>query len=207
MLQGFFLGLSTGATCLAYCAPSLVPYLLGEGKTIKYNALTLFKFMIGRLLGYLLFAVLAWLIGYYIHVTEAITGLVYLLLALLLFGYGITSPAVPCSGHTLNSRMARVTQSYPAVLPFVMGLLTGLNLCPPFLMTFTSAITAATVWQSMQFFFFFFLGTSVYFVWLPLLGGVQKWPHLKTIGKMTAIVMSLYYIYTAIIMMIGGIHL
>ena len=88
MLQGFLLGLSTGATCLAYCAPVLVPYLLGEAKSIRQTAWTLSRFMLGRLLGYLVFAVIAWLTGSWLGLLterrETLLGSVYILLAALL---------------------------------------------------------------------------------------------------------------------------
>ncbi len=35
--EGFILGLSTGAVCVAYCGPVLLPFILGEGTTILQN--------------------------------------------------------------------------------------------------------------------------------------------------------------------------
>lgn len=61
-MQAFLLGLSNGAVCLAYCAPVLIPYLLGEGKRISRNFAVLIRFLAGRLLGYLLFGIMAWAI-------------------------------------------------------------------------------------------------------------------------------------------------
>ena len=48
-MQGFLLGLANGTTCLAFCAPVLVPFLLEEGKNVRQNLMTLFKFLGGRL--------------------------------------------------------------------------------------------------------------------------------------------------------------
>jgi hypothetical protein len=62
-LDGFILGLSNGVACMATCAPVLIPYLLGEGKGIVRNYWVTGQFLFGRLLGYLLFAVLAWTIS------------------------------------------------------------------------------------------------------------------------------------------------
>ena len=61
-MQDFLLGLSSGATCVAYCAPVLIPYLLGEGRSVPQNFSALLQFLLGRLLGYLAFAVFAWII-------------------------------------------------------------------------------------------------------------------------------------------------
>ncbi len=46
-MQGFVLGLSSGAACVAYCAPILIPYLLGEEKNVLQNALVISQFLGG----------------------------------------------------------------------------------------------------------------------------------------------------------------
>ncbi len=46
-LDGFILGLSNGAACMAYCAPVLIPYLMGEGRGIVRNAWLTFQFLLG----------------------------------------------------------------------------------------------------------------------------------------------------------------
>jgi hypothetical protein len=61
LTQGFLLGLANRGVCLAYCAPVLVPYLLGEGGTLRRGAVSVGGFLGGRLVGYLAFAILAWL--------------------------------------------------------------------------------------------------------------------------------------------------
>lgn len=63
MLQGFLLGLANGSSCLAYCAPVFVPYLLAEGQSVRRNVLALLQFLTGRLAGYALFAAVAWEAG------------------------------------------------------------------------------------------------------------------------------------------------
>ncbi|PKO22945.1 MAG: hypothetical protein CVU38_06710 [Chloroflexi bacterium HGW-Chloroflexi-1] len=87
-MQGFILGLASGATCLAYCAPVLIPFFLGEGKRTRQNWGLLAQFLGGRLAGYLLFGLLAWLayrlvLGPSSH-RALIFGGVYVLLAGLL---------------------------------------------------------------------------------------------------------------------------
>ena len=36
-MQGFLLGLANGTTCLAFCAPALIPFLMHEGQTVRQN--------------------------------------------------------------------------------------------------------------------------------------------------------------------------
>jgi hypothetical protein len=59
LTDGFLLGLVNGGVCLSYCAPVLVPYLLGEGDTVRRSVASVGGFLGGRLVGYLTFAVLA----------------------------------------------------------------------------------------------------------------------------------------------------
>ena len=68
MMQGFLLGLAVAPTCLAYCVPVVVPYLLGEGRERSAPVrLRHGQFLGGRLCGYLAFAVLAWLVHQMLH--------------------------------------------------------------------------------------------------------------------------------------------
>jgi len=211
-MQGFLLGLANGATCLAYCAPVLVPYLLGEGKNIKENMSVLCQFLIGRLLGYLMFAIAAWFAKSYLTTLsinqELLLGMAYTMLSTVLFVYSrTTAPTTACAAHSLKGLTNQVTAKYPTMMPLLMGLLTGLNLCPPFLLVFVNAIATQTLSQNILYFLTFFLGTTVYFLPTPFLGILKHFPPLKSIGKMAAILMSAYYLYTGIIMMIGGINI
>jgi hypothetical protein len=54
-MQGFLLGLANGTTCLVFCAPALIPFVMHEGQTVRQNLVTLVKFLGGRMGGYLLF--------------------------------------------------------------------------------------------------------------------------------------------------------
>lgn len=209
-MQGFLLGLANGATCLAYCAPALVPYLLGEGRNVRQNTSILCQFLVGRLLGYLLFAILAWFArGYMVSLPihqEVLLGIVYTILAAVLLAYSLTTPAPSCVAQSLKGLTRQAMDKYPAMMPLLMGFLTGLNLCPPFLLVFADAIGTQTIFQSMFYFFTFFLGTTVYFLPAPVLGMLKNFPPLRSIGKMAATLLSAYYFYTGIIMMIGGIY-
>jgi hypothetical protein len=57
LTERFLLGLANGGVCLAYCAPVLVPYLLGAGDTVRRSVVSVGEFLGGRLAGYLTFAV------------------------------------------------------------------------------------------------------------------------------------------------------
>src|SRR5512137_884698 len=100
--QGFRLGLANGATCLAYCAPVLIPLMLGEGQRTRQNWGLLSRFLGGRLVGYLIFGLLAWLLSQVILGTSAYRNLIlggaYVVLAALLMAYGLSKAPTACAG-------------------------------------------------------------------------------------------------------------
>jgi len=212
-MQGFLLGLANGATCLAYCAPVLIPLMLGEGQKTRQNWGMLGKFLGGRLAGYLLFGLLAWLLSQMILGASAyrnlILGAAYVVLAALLAAYGLSkartarpAPAA-CAGSLKGAR--KFLRQWPALLPLGLGFLTGLNLCPPFLAAFTSAAGAGSLGASLVFFLMFFVGTSLYFLPMAFVGLMSRVSALRTVGKLAALLMALYYAYSGIIYLAGGI--
>ena len=75
-MHGFLLGLANGTTCLVFCAPVLVPFLMHEGTSVYQNLVALLKFLGGRLGGYLLLGLLAWATGSLLLRTARYEGLV-----------------------------------------------------------------------------------------------------------------------------------
>ena len=207
-LDGFILGLSNGVTCVAYCAPGLIPYLLGEGKSVARNSALTVQFLLGRLCGYLLFAVMAWSIHQSIlqkmNNPERLIGPAYVIFSILLILYGFSNRTPSCTMTQMNGLRHKCVKIWPGLLPIVAGLTTGLSFCPPFLLAFTGAIEKASLLNSMLFFFTFFLGTSTFFIPMPLVGILRGFSALRIIGKMAAGLIGLYYLYCGILMLIGG---
>jgi sulfite exporter TauE/SafE len=209
-MRGFLLGLANGTICLAYCAPVLVPYLLGEGQTIRRNYLDLSRFLIGRLFGYLLFAILAWSLNLFIlqhnGYRDLILGVSYVLLAVLLVYYCFRKAKGLCAAEYVNRRLPGFVTNNRILLPLSLGFLTGLNLCPPFLLAFTSAVAGGSLGNSLLFFSAFFLGTSLFFIPLPVLGIFTRKEVVRTVGKFAAGVIGCYYLYMGILILIGGMQ-
>jgi hypothetical protein len=206
-LEAFILGLSNSATCMAYCAPMFVPYLLGEGKGILRNSVLTVQFLLGRLVGYFLFAVLAWGINRSIlqgvNKPDLIMGPAYIVFSLLLIFYGFFKTRTSCAATRMNGLRHRLTTIWPGSLPLIAGFVTGLSFCPPFLLAFTGAVEKTTILQSMFFFFAFFLGTSIFFIPTPFIGIFRGFSTLRIIGKMAAGLIGVYYLYSGIMMLIG----
>ena len=157
-MQGFFLGLSSSSICVATCAPVLIPYLLGEGKNSGKNALLLGKFLSGRLIGYLIFAVLAWLTNWILLNKESIYSAViyasaYVILGMLLIVFALKKSKKHCINNNNINRLQWFSKRTPFLFPIILGLATGLNLCSPFLLAFTQATETGSLLYSLYFFF------------------------------------------------------
>ena len=151
VIQGFLLGLANGASCLATCAPVLLPYLLSEGRSVRSNARPLLHFLGGRLIGYLAFAVFAWEAGRWIRDwagSGLIFGMIYAVLAFVLMTYGFSPPPAACAASGLGGRLASFAGHWPWMMPGLMGLLTGLSLCPPFLSPWPAQRTRSPWFQA-----------------------------------------------------------
>jgi sulfite exporter TauE/SafE len=264
-MDGLLLGLANGITCVASCAPVMIPLFLGEGRRVKQNGWLLAQFLLGRLAGYLLFGALAWITGRLILQVSGPSGVVLggisLVMGGLLLVYGLgefirlprrlalvesiettragfdgfrlrTKFAAQPTGFRLRTKFAAqpagfrqaqpaISQHFgcpvpprqvrqwlrfaPALFPLVLGFLTGLNLCLPFIVAFTGAAGQASLVGSLLFFASFFIGTSIFFLPIPFVGAFQRVQGLRTIGKFAAIFVALYYLYTGLITLMGGL--
>jgi hypothetical protein len=208
-MHGLLLGLANGTTCLAFCAPVLVPYLMHRGGGIRQNLGTLLMFLGGRLGGYTLFALLAWAVGSLLLTTtsgyaQLLIGAAYAGLAVLLL-LGVlrrrASLSTPCAMEGAATTLGR----WPALVPLGMGFLAGLKICPPLLLAFTDAASTGTFVGSLVLFLAFFVGTSIYFVPLSLLGAFKQVAELRIVGQFAAVIVALYYLVAGILMLAGGV--
>jgi hypothetical protein len=127
-VQGSLLGLANGTSCLALCAPVLVPFLLSEGENVRRNLVILLKFLGGRLLGYLLFGLLAWAVGGLLlatgtHQVLLIGGTYIGLSAFLLIA--VFRKRKPAAGGCAVSEAQARLRRWPALIRVGMGLLAG----------------------------------------------------------------------------------
>lgn len=207
-MEGFLLGISNGTVCLAYCAPVIIPYFLAEGEHTGKNIRSLAEFLLGRLAGYILFAILAWGTGHVLlnmsESHEIFFGITYIILSFAMAAYGLLISKEFCAFNSLKGAVSRFASKRQWSVIGILGFLTGINFCPPFLLLFSLSAHSGSLFDSIFLFFAFFLGTSIYFLPVTFLGFLNKYGRLKTIGKMTAVLMSLYFFYKGIIMLAGG---
>jgi sulfite exporter TauE/SafE len=206
------LGLASGPVCLAACGPVLVPTLLAGNRGIRPAANYLTVFLSARLTGYLLFAAVAWQLGALISLPAAtrlvLTAAVYTLLAVVMLWYAWSSRLAPAHACAA-SKLVHIGDPAPqrnagrVAGPAALGLLTGLNLCPPFVAAGIRAAQSASMMQALAFFALFFLGTSIWFIPFTAIGCVTRNEAVVTVARITMALVALYYLFLGIALFTG----
>lgn len=226
--EALALGLASGPTCVAACGPVLIPSLLTERAGLGAYFRTVTIFLGGRLLGYMLFAILAWEFGVLVSLLRAprlpMFGAVYVLLAAVLIWYAY-SAGRECAGACAGSKLVNINEKasgergasevasaeMPSGAPVsrgfggpaALGFLTGLNLCPPFVVAGVRAAGSGSAAQALLFFTFFFAGTSIWFVPFAGLGCFKRNQAVITVARMAMGIIAVYYLLMGIVMLLG----
>ena len=206
--EALALGLSSGPACMASCGPVVVPSLLAEQSGMRPSARYLSTFLGARFLGYLLFAAVAWELGVLLALPPAprllMMGIVHVLLGgvLLWYAYSVGrahAPSRPGSELVTIGVAKKRGISGPAAL----GFLTGLSLCPPFVIAGVRAAQLHSVAAAVVFFAVFFVGTSVWFVPLVGLGRLRRSEAVTTVARMAMVLIAVYYLLLGSAMLMG----
>ena len=185
--QGLLLGLSTGVFCLVTCAPVYVPFVLSEDRKLRRNMLAIGELAMGRLIAYLLFGLIVGILGMQISgpwLNKAVGATMVLLSVVML-----TFVMVKKWPHFGLCRLSNKYMNYPALF----GFLTGINVCPPFLLAMSAALSYASIVGSVLLFGGFFAGTSVYLMLLVPLGLMSKVESIRLIGLITAVLSGVLF--------------
>jgi hypothetical protein len=194
--EPLLLGFSSGLACLAACGPILLPWLAAAGASGgpargAGTPARLAGFLAGRLAGYLGFAVVAWALGLALPLaggpTVVLAAIVDVALGAMLGVYAArpAPPAARC-GPAGRWRLRGLG-------PVAMGLLTGLNLCPPFVAATVRAAQAHSLAAALGFFTLFFAGTLVWFLPFLGVGAVRRFTAVPVVARFTAGVVAVYY--------------
>lgn len=203
------LGLATGPVCLASCGPVVLPWMLVQPEGVRRHGRQLSIFLTARLAGYLVFATVAWYLGATIPSTWSsrswIFGGIELLLAVALVVYAVGWPRRRCvarasSGELVQIGERRRERRWGAV---TLGFLTGINLCPPFLVAGVRAAQQASLLAALVFFVAFFVGTAVWFLPFLSLGLVRRAPAVVTVARMVAVLLACWYLLSGASILIG----
>lgn len=188
--EGFLLGLSTGTICLTTCVPIYLPYLIGERRNLGKNFLKIFEISAGRFISYIAFGAIAGWLGTSISRVDRslFTGIAYILLSVFLILTAVRIHRKEKACHI--SKMLKITKS-----AFMLGILTGINFCPAFLIALTKAVELGGAISGMMLFLGFFVGTTLFLIPLAFTGLLASIKKVKYIAKITALVIGIWFIY------------
>lgn len=190
LIEGLFLGLSTGSACLVTCSPIYLPWLATEERNIKKSLYKVMEISLGRFISYLIFGALAGYFGTKISPMnrELFTGISYILLSVFLVfnAFRTSSHDKKC----LVPKWSKFSQS-----AFLLGLITGINFCPSFLIALSSSFELAGVSSGMLLFTGFFVGTTLFLLPLAFTSFLTTMPTFKKIARYASICIALYFLY------------
>lgn len=203
LANGFMLGLATGPLCLGSCFPVLISLALGEvdGKTPRAVWGFLGKFITGRFFAYTAMGFLVGLLGSSLGASWRFIGmLAWIVMAVILIAYGM---GVGFSHFGLCSMAGRFAGTRG--FPFLMGGLTGLNVCPPFLLaiTFTLERSIEPAYGAV-FFMAFFVATSLFILPAGMAGYLPRHDLMARFGKIASVVVGIVFLYQGISTIIMG---
>ena len=205
-LSALLLGLSSGIACISVCLPGVVPILLGKRSSVAQSAKFVTIFLSGRWLAYLLAAVLISILSAAVYgivsdrkvmiITQLILGVI-----MLLFALGKLSSR--CFNPLKHKALRTFAKNHEYVLPLIMGFVTSVALCPPFVSMVVQTAGEQSFWRTAALFSLFFVGTLPYFLPVPLVGLSRKNLAFKHIGRYAAIIMCIVYFYNAVKLIIS----
>jgi len=194
-MRGFLLGLSMGTACLLTCGPIYVSYLMQRsGKGFRLALKDILGILVGRFIGYSIFGSLAGLIGVKVAIRTrpVVVAVAYLLSAAFL--------VITCfSTWHGNARCGLPRFMRLTGQPVVLGLVTGINFCPPFFVAFTEAVISSGALVGMMFFVSFFFGTSSLMTLLFIFGGLPGKSISRTVGVFASLVVAAWLFSSAVV--------
>ena len=191
ILEPLLAGFSAGLFCCISCYPVLAPVFAAEARKTPEIVTVWLQFLVGRLGGYVLFGAIIGGLGE--HFNEAWltkpAAIVMMVMALLLVSYavGFWRPSWSiCAAETRRG----------AVAPLTLGLLTGLNVCPPFLMSIAYVFALHSMLKGIVYFLVFFCATSVYLLPLLFVGLLGRMKEFRWAARISALAVGiLFFIY------------
>ena len=206
--EALVLGLTTGPVCLASCGPVVLPWMMVQPNGVRVHSRQLLLFLAARLAGYMVFAAAVWLVGSAIPRAWTgrswLAGGVQLLLAAALVVYAAGWPHRRCASVEPARRLVRIGEA-PAPRrsgALALGFLTGINLCPPFLVAGVRAAQLAHLWAALLFFGSFFVGTAIWFLPFLSLGFLRRTPAVVTVARMVAVLLACWYGFSGVSILI-----
>lgn len=204
MTDSFILGLSSGSACLATCGMVMFPYLMSGSAGPRRIAFDLSLFLFTRFVVYFILATLSWYLGQAIFnnpvVRNVVPGVLYIAFAVMLVWYSISKTrSADCPAKIVK------TVNNHRLIPILLGLVNSLGFCPALFIILTKGATQGTISQSYLAFLAFFIGSSVWFLPLPLAGRIRKKEVIRNIGILATGLAGIIFMIKGITNLIGGL--
>jgi len=203
MTDSLILGLSSGSACLATCGMVMFPYLMAGSAGVKRIAIDLSLFLGTRILVYFVLATLSWYFGQALFsnyiVRNIVPGILYIVFAVLLVLFSI-------SKNRNRDCPAKIVKSVnnQRFVPVMLGIVNSLGFCPALFIILTKGATQGTLLQSYLAFLAFFIGSSIWFIPLPLAGKIRKKEVLINIGILATGLAGIIFMIKGLTNLIGG---
>jgi sulfite exporter TauE/SafE len=192
LAEGFLLGLATGTSCLATCGPVYAPYLMQYERNLLKSLLAICELSAGRFLSYLIVGALAGMLGRHVYFEGK--GLI------TAAGYSLFSIFLLVNAFRTHRRDQCCTVSNRAGIidrPLILGILTGVNFCPPFLLALTKAFHGSGPAAGMSLFAAFFVGTTLFLLPISAFGLLGGRIIFRSIARWGAIAVSIWFLTMA----------
>jgi sulfite exporter TauE/SafE len=195
IFEPFLLGLATGPLCFGYCAPMLIPFLVSEQQRFTRTIHLMALFLLGRLTGYLVIGMFSGMIGSTVterHLQD-FASIANIGMGLLLLMFGIVK-------NFPKLEICKILQFEKSSLfsILVLGLLTGVNLCPPFIAAITGAVGTGTILNAIGYFLFFFLGTSLVLLPICAVGIFSCFQEMRDVARICVLLSGIWLIVKGI---------
>ncbi len=189
IIQAVFAGLSLGVFCLSYCFPFLATFMASQPRSLKDNSHLVLRFILGRLLGYLLFGSIFGYLGekFQSRTLTIITDISLILISIILILYlsGLIKQKKICAAQKFQNRNC-----------LLMGFLMGINLCPPFLLSIPYVFSLHSVLESVLYFLVFFAVSCIYFIPMIWVGMLARIKEFQTIARLSGFICAgIFIIY------------
>jgi sulfite exporter TauE/SafE len=190
LLEGFFLGISTGSLCLMTCSPIYLPYIMTSDRKLSRSLLAVGEISAGRFISYLTFGALAGVAGANISAINRnfYGAIANILLSIYLVLTVIRSDRSEKKCHV--PKIAAITRS-----GLLLGILTGINFCPAFLIALSEAVNLGGAISGILLFLGFFFGTTLYLVPLAFASLLTQIKKMKYIARILSLIVAAWFIY------------
>ena len=192
LFEGIVLGLTLGTTCLVTCGPIYGSLILQKEGDLQSGLITVMWLSLGRFLSYAFFGVAIGYLGSlitYIPESEYLMAGSYIAVAVYMI-YSAFIERRKMKGCCSQSKMAKNAGN-----PFLVGLLTGISICPAFAGAVAKGIDSGGALGGFLIFTGFFVGTTLYMIPFSFLSFFTRQKMFRVAGIAASILVSAWFFY------------